>query len=122
MALTSGAKKLGLTVILAAAIVGGGLYFQKHKAKNVVNVDVPAVTTPAQAPSAPVATEPAPAVPVAQEASPIKKQHVAKATVRKKSHGTASHQGGSSEPTHDTLHKELTSDQKALQGLAGDKL
>lgn len=121
MALTPGAKKLGITGLVAALIIVGGMYFQKHKTTTVAPV---ATTTeaPAQAPTVPVASEPAPAVISESVVAPIKKQHVAKATVKKHRPSSASHGGSQQESTHNMLSRELTSDQKALQGLAGDKL
>lgn len=126
MALTSGAKKGLITILTAAILVGGGLYFQKHKVSSKPNsfTTEPKVETsiPAQALTVPVASEPAPVVISEQSVAPAKKQPVARATVKKSRPSPVSRGAYRQEPTHETVRKELTSDQKALQGLAGDKL
>jgi hypothetical protein len=124
MALTSGAKKLGITAIVAAAIIGGGFYFQKHKVQKPLSIEAPVATVAPATPAYFDPNMPAQKIEVAVpavEAPPVKKQHVAKA-VKKAHRSSASHGGSQQEPTHETLHKELTSDQKALKDMAGDKL
>lgn len=124
MAIKPGIKKFGITVIVAAALVGGGFYFTKHKPASFPKEDPLGLNAPAPAPApaptvAPAASEPAPVA--VQETPAPKKTHVAHATKKKTSH-PVSHGGSSGGISPEHLGHELTSDQKALQGVAGDKL
>ena len=112
MALTSGAKKFGITVVVAAVIAGGGYYVTQKKH---LTATVPAVAT---VESVPVKPEPIPAVgqPLAEPMVPpavIKEEPV----VHKKKH-----------VNHVASHKPVqvksysSDDTKALKELAGDKL
>lgn len=127
MAFTSGGKKLGVTLLLAAVLGGGYFFVNKHKA----SIKIPATTQEGSKLDIPVVEEKKEVVtPVSTgtttvsepvtEVAPVKKHtagHVAKHVPAKhQTHTKSTPQHSSSTPTHSTE----TAEHKAMRELVNE--
>lgn len=121
MALTSGAKKFSVLLLLACVVGGGIFYFVKNKPK-VITAPPAVEQTVAPAPVVEKIVE-APVAPikkVVEEVKPVKKHVTTKHVEKKKKVHRSSESHGVSQP--ERTRASGNSDAAALKELAGDKL